>query len=608
MAETYLLITTPQGRKQIPLGNQPLTIGRHADNKLVLADNMASRFHCVIEPKGGNRWVLRDLNSSNGTTIGGKRIGTVTLGTGQPFVIGTTTLSIVDPTSPATKADGRPDLSATISGGEEELEVLTEDDVVEVVDDDQAIAMDTDGPDMSAIDVETDDAGITGVTPNSEDAGKFEQTLEVLAESLPSKPFGENEISLVSSRGQLMHAARKSGSGKSQQREAVDILRLILLICTRSRASDIHLEPKTDYFQLRIRVDGLLVDAARVPNEYGVKLAAIVKVLSDIDISQRTSVQEGHFAAKVPGPDAQKTPRRIDYRVSFAPGMFGQKLVLRIFDANNAPLDVTQLQLPSSMLIGVQRELQKEAGMLLVCGPTGSGKTTTLYALVRSSDVTHRNVVTIEDPVEVQIEGVTQMPVDETQGKGFATLLRSVLRQDPDAILVGEIRDPETARTAMQAAITGHLVFSTVHTTSTIGTVFRLLDLGVEPYLIAQGLHVVIAQRLVRQLCQFCKKPVWPTADQISTMGRAGEGVSQIFVARGCTRCLGTGYAGRRAFFEMLRTTDELRDVITSPNRTMEEIKRVVGGDNFMMLDQAGFQLVREGLASFDEIEQAVGK
>jgi general secretion pathway protein E len=160
----------------------------------------------------------------------------------------------------------------------------------------------------------------------------------------------------------------------------------------------------------------------------------------------------------------------------------------------------------------------------------------------------------------------------------------------------------------MQAAITGHLVFSTVHTTSTIGTVFRLLDLGVEPYLIAQGLHVVIAQRLVRQLCQFCKKPVRPTADQISTMGRAGEGVSQIFVARGCTRCLGTGYAGRRAFFEMLRTTDELRDVITSPNRTMEEIKRVVGGDNFMMLDQAGFQLVREGLASFDEIEQAVGK
>jgi type II secretory ATPase GspE/PulE/Tfp pilus assembly ATPase PilB-like protein len=200
------------------------------------------------------------------------------------------------------------------------------------------------------------------------------------------------------------------------------------------------------------------------------------------------------------------------------------------------------------------------------------------------------------------------MPVDETQGKGFASLLRSVLRQDPDAILVGEIRDSETARTAMQAAITGHLVFSTVHTTSTIGTVFRLLDLGVEPYLIAQGLHVVIAQRLVRQLCQFCKKPVRPTADQISTMGRAGEGVKEIYVARGCTRCLGTGYAGRRAFFEMLRTTDELRDVITSPNRTMEEIKRVVGGDNFMMLDQAGFQLVREGLASFDEIEQAVGK
>ena len=200
------------------------------------------------------------------------------------------------------------------------------------------------------------------------------------------------------------------------------------------------------------------------------------------------------------------------------------------------------------------------------------------------------------------------MPVDESQGKGFASLLRSVLRQDPDAILVGDIRDSETARTAMQSAITGHLVFSTVHTTSTIGTIFRLLDLGVEPYLIAQGLHVVIAQRLVRQLCQYCKKPVKPTGDQLAVMGRIGEGLNQIYVPRGCTRCLGTGYAGRRAFFEMLRTTDDLRDVITSSNRTMEDIKRVVGGDQFVTLDQVGFELVREGLASFDEIEQAVGK
>ena len=246
---------------------------------------MASRFHCVLEPKDGNRWVLRDLNSSNGTIVGGKRVGTVPLSVGQPFRIGDTTLIIVDPTAPPVEVNEGPDLSAIGGSVIEGLEVLTRDDVVEVVDDNEAVTVpeDSDEPDMSAIDVEPeDDSPISMGDVDQEDSGKFEHTLEALAESLPFKPFVESDIALVSARGQLMHAARKNPTSKKQQREAVDVLRLILLICTRSRASDIHLEPKTDYFQLRIRVDGLLVDAARVPNEYGVKLSAIVKVLSDI--------------------------------------------------------------------------------------------------------------------------------------------------------------------------------------------------------------------------------------------------------------------------------------------------------------------------------------
>lgn len=612
MKGPYLEITTPQGKQQIPLGPQPLTIGRHADNKLVLADNMSSRFHCVIESRAGG-WVVRDLNSSNGTLMHGKRIATNPLQPGQVVMIGSTRLVIVDPSAkpiPAktVPADDVEELGEDVEviedyGDIEEIETLTEDDVVEV--DSDLIAFESDEP-----------------REGGGDTATFEATLEALADSLPEKSFTELEISLISARGQVMHAAAKESTKDSAKdgvkapakkrktkREAVDILRLLLLICARTRATDVHLEPKTDYYQLRIRIDGVMVDVSKVPSEIGIKLSALVKVLSDIDISQRTSVQEGHFASKIPGAQGGRSGgfRRADYRVSFAPAMFGQKLVVRVFDAANAPLKVDNLQLPRWMLDAVKHELQKEAGMLLVCGPTGSGKTTTLYSLVRSSDLARKNVVTIEDPVEVQLEGVTQIQVDEGQDKTFSTLLRSVLRQDPDAILVGEIRDSETARIAMQAAITGHLVFSTVHTTNCIGSIFRLLDLGVEPYLVAQGLHIVIAQRLVRQLCQFCKKPVKPTAEILDKMGLAGQGVSQIFDPKGCPRCLGTGFAGRRAFFELLQTTDELRDVIVT-NRTMEAIKKVLANTKFVPLEQSGYQLVAGGLVSFEEIESAVGK
>jgi general secretion pathway protein E len=664
----YLEITTPQGRKQVPLGPHSLTVGRHAENKLVIADPMASRFHCVIEPRPGG-WVVRDLNSSNGTLLDGKRITTAGLRPGQVILIGDTKIALVDPSAKPVVAAARPGAEAVdeedvIELGEdaeveqldelEEVEELTEADVVEAIDDtDEPIRGEADlhatssgtrvpprpapsprrrrtEEDDSAIPIDTDvsaegggdeDRGGGGGGGDDDDGGgvgsiisHYEQTLESLADSLPDKPFGENDIALIGARGQVMHAAKEAkdpapGGKKKKRREAVEVLRLVLLICTRARGTDVHLEPKTDHFQLRIRIDGIMVDVTRMPMEVGVKICALVKVLSDIDISQRTSIQEGHFAAKLPGAQGGKSGgfRRADYRVSFAPAMFGQKLVIRVFDAANAPLKLDNLQLPDSMLEAVRRELQKESGMLLVCGPTGSGKTTTLYALVRSSDVARRNVVTIEDPVEVQIEGVTQIQVDETQGKTFSSLLRASLRQDPDAILVGEIRDVETARTAMQAAITGHLVFSTVHTTNTIGSIFRLLDLGVEPYLVAQGLHLVLAQRLVRQLCQYCKRPSKPTAEQLLRMGDAGKELAQVFVPKGCPRCLGTGYAGRRAFFELLRTTDELRDVITT-TRTMEEIKRVLNDGKFVRLEQAGYQLVAEGAASLEEIEAAVGK
>jgi general secretion pathway protein E len=243
--------------------------------------------------------------------------------------------------------------------------------------------------------------------------------------------------------------------------------------------------------------------------------------------------------------------------------------------------------------------------MLLVCGPTGSGKTSTLYAILRSIDASERNVVTIEDPVEIQIEGVTQMPVHEETGSTFAALLRSTLRQDPDVILVGEIRDVETAKTAMQAAMTGHLVFSTVHSRDTLGSVFRLLDLGIEPFQITSGLNLLLAQRLVRTLCPYCKQPAAPTEEQLREMGEPYKDLERIYRAVGCQKCLGTGYAGRRGVFELMTIDDRIRSAITRNNQG--EIMQALAQSRFQNLKMHGFSLVAEGVTTFDEVDRVIG-
>jgi general secretion pathway protein E len=350
-----------------------------------------------------------------------------------------------------------------------------------------------------------------------------------------------------------------------------------------------------------------MVEVGHLPEQYSARLLSLVKVMCDIDIAHRNVIQEGRFSIRVPDRINPRGERQVDCRVSFAPSVFGQKLVIRLLDAANAPLRAGDLNLPRWMLSEVAQAIREDAGMVLSCGPTGSGKTTTLYALVRSIDVSRRNVVTIEDPVEIQVDGVTQIPVRDDQDSSFPQLLRSVLRQDPDVILVGEVRDAETARVAMQAAITGHLVFSTVHTKDTIGCIFRLIDLGVEPYLVAQGLHLVLAQRLVRQLCPFCKKPVQISDEQRKEMGTTAEGVTTIYAPGGCPKCLSTGFAGRRACFELLRVTDELRDVILK-TPTMVEITNVLSRSPFQRLRQNGYQLVADGMVSYAEVERTVGR
>jgi general secretion pathway protein E len=244
--------------------------------------------------------------------------------------------------------------------------------------------------------------------------------------------------------------------------------------------------------------------------------------------------------------------------------------------------------------------------MLLACGPTGSGKTTTLYSCLREIDVEQRNAITIEDPVEYELPGATQIPIDAKQGHTFANILRSVLRQDPDVIFLGEIRDIETANVAMQAAMTGHLVYSTVHAKDTISAIFRLLDLGVEQYLVANAVNMIIAQRLTRLLCVACRRPVRATPAQSLKMGQLLAGVPEIHVPQGCPECLETGFHGRRALFELLEFTDPLRDVVLK-NPTIQGIRQVLASNHFTTLQQFGFQLVAQGHTSYDEVERVAG-
>ena len=602
MDRPYIQINTAAGRKQLVLGKEPVSIGRHHDNKLVLADSMASRFHCVIE-KVPDGYLIRDLGASNPTRVNGRVVKSALLAPGDEILVGSTKLVLVTPGGNGEAAPSAQDTIAAKAKRKapapaveeldelEEVEELTESDVVEEDLLDELVPVD--GGDEPVL-----------------DDSDYEHALRRLADAAAAKPFGETDIALLNPRGQTVHAAGQTPAAGAP-RQMLDLFRLLLLVCFRHRVTDIHVEPKNTNYAIRLRVDGVMVDAAKLPTPIGTKLTALVKILSDIDPSQRSTIQEGHFGARVPGapagqPQGPNATRRVDYRVSFAPAVFGQKLVVRVLDAANSPGRLADLRLPPWMDKDLNRAIGQDSGMVLVCGPTGSGKTSSLYALIRSLKLSERNVVTIEDPVEIQIDGVTQIPVDEEKGKSFSALLRSVLRQDPDIILVGEIRDAETARIAMQAAITGHLVFSTVHTKDAFGTVFRLLDLGVEPYLLAQGLHVVLAQRLVRQLCTFCKKASPVTPEQRERMGPIAEGVTQLYEPVGCYRCMNTGYAGRRAIFELLTTNPKFREAVVR-NPSPQQLEEALANTTYETLDRNGFQLAAQGVCSFDEIDRAVG-
>lgn len=414
------------------------------------------------------------------------------------------------------------------------------------------------------------------------------ETIRALAPDLPA----DETIHAISADG-------KPSDIMMGEAEGPKATRLLILAASRARATDIHLEPKGETFHVRMRIDGQMTWVVELPNRVGELVQGVVKAACLMKTLGRDAVIDGAFSTR-------SADRRVDYRASFTPSIHGQKLVLRILDLRDMPRSLGELGMAPYMLERIRRTCSQDAGLLLVCGPTGSGKTTTLYNAIREIDRNARNVVTIEDPVEYRLEGVTQIPIDDHKGNSFNGLLRSVLRQDPDVIYVGEIRDEETARTAMQAAMTGHVVFSTVHAKETISAVFRLLDLGVEPYLVANALDLVLAQRLLRVLCENCKTPVPLTPGQITRMGRGHIPGSKAYHAVGCARCLKTGFKGRRAIFELLDFNTELRDIVLKAPG-VQAMRKAIEAGHFTTLSQSAYRLVCEGFTPIDEAEKVAG-
>ncbi|MEM7809166.1 MAG: ATPase, T2SS/T4P/T4SS family [Planctomycetota bacterium] len=534
--------------QQLDVGEQAVTIGRQLGNILQIEDSKISRFHAVIEYRRGILGV-RDLGSRNGTLVNDEPINAKgkRLKTGDVVTVGNTRLTVAKADPP--KTNGKP----------------------------------------------LEEAEVSRNGASAEDTSK---KLAKLVSELPDRKVKPADLVLLNTRGKVAFKRQKDDEGDGPPAEALTLLRLTLLVCFRTGASDVHLEPTADGWVLRVRVDGQMTELAHLAKPTGTKLSALIKVLGDIDISKSKEVQEGSFACRVPD-------RRVDYRLSFTPGLYGQKLVIRVLDAANAPQYLWDLGLGDDEFELLDRTTRRSEGMLLVCGPTGSGKSSTLYSVLRSIDSKERNVVTIEDPVEIRLDGITQQPVNEAQGNTFAALLRSVLRQDPDVVLVGEIRDNETAVAASQAAMTGHLVLSTVHSRDSVGAVFRLIDLGCEPFQIASGLSAVVAQRLVRRLCPHCRTARAMTNGEKAMVEDVGleTNNAKLYDAKGCAKCLGTGFLGRKAVFEVLRVTEKVRDGILS-GANASELYATLRGTGYRRLREVALELALAGETTFDEADK----
>ncbi|MEW6127294.1 MAG: type IV-A pilus assembly ATPase PilB [Acidobacteriota bacterium] len=380
----------------------------------------------------------------------------------------------------------------------------------------------------------------------------------------------------------------------------VKLVNVILVDSLRRGASDIHIEPYEKELRVRFRIDGILYNIMNPPMKMRDALTSRLKIMSRLDIAEKRLPQDGRIKIRV---KLEGRSRELDFRVSTLPTMFGEKLVLRLLDKENLRLDMTQLGFEPQSLEKFKRNINKPYGMVLVTGPTGSGKTSTLYSALQSLNTPETNIMTAEDPVEFNLQGINQVQMKESIGLNFAAALRSFLRQDPNIILVGEIRDFETAEIAVKAALTGHLVLSTLHTNDAPSTVSRLMNMGIEPFLVATSVNLIQAQRLVRKICKDCKMEIHTPVEAMIDVGFPASEAGDIktYKGAGCQTCNGTGYKGRVGLYEVMEVTEDLRELVLVGASGLE-LRRKAIDEGMLTLRMSGIEKIRMGATTVEEV------
>ena len=374
------------------------------------------------------------------------------------------------------------------------------------------------------------------------------------------------------------------------------LLNMVLLLAIRDGASDIHFEPFETDFRIRLKADGVLQEMVPPPKHLAFAITTRIKVMANLDIAERRMPQDGRIELTVGG-------HPVDLRVSVLPTLFGESVVMRVLDRGVVSLNLEKIGMEQTMLRKFREVIRRPNGIVLVTGPTGSGKTTTLYSALSELNEIEDKLITTEDPVEYDIDGIVQVPIDADIGNTFAACLRSILRQDPDRILVGEIRDVETAEIAVQASLTGHMVFSTLHTNDAPSTVTRLRDMGVPPFLITATVEAILAQRLVRRICTGCREEIVPGADVLADLEMTTDQAvgKKFFRGKGCDKCNRTGYKGRLGIYELLIMNDEMRDMIMR-NASTEELREAARRNGMVTLRDSGMEGIFTGQTTADEV------
>jgi type IV pilus assembly protein PilB len=430
-------------------------------------------------------------------------------------------------------------------------------------------------------------------TLDASKSGSMEEIIQDAAKQREAEAESET-LEAVSDRKEDMNLDQLAAS--SEEAPVIKLANLIILQAIKDRASDIHLEPFEKTMRLRYRVDGVLMDATPPPKQMQLALASRLKIMSNLDIAERRLPQDGRMRVKVSGKD-------YDLRVSALPTVHGEKMVLRVLDKSNLTASIDKLGLDEPTFRQFKSAIDAPHGLILVTGPTGSGKTTTLYSALNELNNPTWNIITVEDPVEFQIPGINQVPTKKEIGLTFASALRSILRQDPDIIMIGEIRDTETAEIAVEAALTGHQVLSTMHCNDAPGAIARLDDMGIAPFLISSSVILSCAQRLMRRICSHCKEPVVYPARMFEDLGieaSAFDGV-QLYRGRGCERCKKSGYAGRMAIIEVMTVSDQIRKMIISRSSTREMGKLAIS-QGMKTLRMVGLDRAREGISTLEQV------